>query len=33
MGFFERPIAAGLGVLTLLVWFWPLLTRLMKKRE
>jgi TctA family transporter len=25
MGFFERPIAAGLGILTLVVWFWPLL--------
>jgi putative tricarboxylic transport membrane protein len=25
MGFFERPIAAGLGVLTLIVWLWPLL--------
>jgi putative tricarboxylic transport membrane protein len=25
LGFFERPIAAGLGILTLIVWFWPLL--------
>jgi TctA family transporter len=25
IGFFERPIAAGLGVLTLIVWLWPLL--------
>jgi len=25
MGFFERPIAAGLGALTLIVWLWPLL--------
>jgi putative tricarboxylic transport membrane protein len=25
MGFFERPIAAGLGVLTLIIWLWPLL--------
>jgi TctA family transporter len=25
--FFGRPIAATLGVLTLLVWFWPLLRR------
>jgi TctA family transporter len=24
LGFFERPIAAGLGVLTILVWLWPL---------
>jgi len=27
MGFFERPIAAGLGVVTLLVWASPLLIR------
>jgi TctA family transporter len=25
MGFFERPIAAGLGALTLIIWLWPLL--------
>jgi TctA family transporter len=24
LGFFERPIAAGLGVVTILVWLWPL---------
>jgi TctA family transporter len=24
LGFFERPIAAGLGILTILVWLWPL---------
>ena len=23
-GFFQRPIAAGLGVATIIVWFWPL---------
>ena len=27
MAFFERPIAAVLGVLTLAVWFLPLLLR------
>jgi TctA family transporter len=26
LGFFERPIAAGLGILTLIVWLWPLAT-------
>jgi TctA family transporter len=25
--FFSRPIAATLGVLTIAVWFWPLLRR------
>ena len=25
--FFERPIAGGLGVLTPLVWLWPVLRR------
>ena len=24
LGFFQRPIAAGLGVATIVVWFWPL---------
>jgi len=24
LGFFERPIAAALGILTILVWLWPL---------
>ncbi len=28
--FFERPIAGTLGVLTLLVWFWPLLMRMLR---
>ena len=27
--FFERPIAGALGAVTLLVWFWPVLRRLM----
>ena len=30
MGFFNRPIAAGLGALTIVVWFWPLLGLLMR---
>jgi putative tricarboxylic transport membrane protein len=29
--FFERPVAATLGVLTLLVWFLPLLMRRMRR--
>ncbi len=29
--FFERPIAAGLGVLTILVWFSPLLILLWRR--
>jgi len=29
--FFERPVAAGLGALTLAVWFLPLLLRRMKR--
>jgi TctA family transporter len=32
LGFFERPIAAGLGILTILVWLWPLLRRLRSRR-
>jgi len=24
LGFFQRPIAAGLGVATIVVWLWPL---------
>ena len=24
LGFFERPIAASLGVVTIVVWLWPL---------
>ena len=27
VAFFSRPIAAGLGVLTIAIWFWPLLRR------
>jgi TctA family transporter len=27
LAFFSRPIAAGLGALTLAIWFWPLLRR------
>ncbi len=30
--FFERPIAAALGVLTLAVWAWPLLRRAVQRR-
>jgi TctA family transporter len=32
LGFFERPIAAGLGVLTILVWLWPLMKWLRSRR-
>lgn len=32
LGFFERPIAAGLGVITLAVWFVPLLLMLARRR-
>jgi TctA family transporter len=32
LGFFERPIAAGLGVLTILIWLWPLLRQLRSRR-
>ncbi len=28
LGFFERPIAAGLGVVTIVLWLSPLLIRL-----
>jgi len=31
--FFERPIAGTLGVLTLLIWGWPLLKRLFARRR
>ena len=31
LGLFERPIAGTLGVLTLLVWFAPLLIRTMRR--
>lgn len=30
--FFQRPIAATLGVLTLLIWLWPLYKRLLPRR-
>jgi TctA family transporter len=33
IGFFERPIAAGLGVVTLLIWFWPLISKLWRPRK
>ncbi|MCX7152570.1 MAG: tripartite tricarboxylate transporter permease [Proteobacteria bacterium] len=32
LGFFSRPIAAGLGALTVTIWLWPLLARLMRGR-
>ena len=32
LGFFERPIAAGLGIVTILVWLWPLLRQLRSRR-
>jgi putative tricarboxylic transport membrane protein len=32
LGFFERPIAAGLGIVTILVWLWPLLRHLRSRR-
>jgi TctA family transporter len=32
LGFFERPIAAGLGIVTILVWLWPLLRWLRSRR-
>ena len=32
LAFFERPIAATLGVLTLLIWFTPLLRRALRRR-
>lgn len=31
--FFSRPIAATLGVLTILVWCWPLLRRVLNRRQ
>ncbi len=33
LGFFERPIAAGLGILTIMVWLWPLARRLRSRRS
>jgi TctA family transporter len=32
-GFFERPIAAGLGVVTIVVWLWPLAKWLLARRR
>jgi putative tricarboxylic transport membrane protein len=33
LAFFERPVAAGLGVFTLLVWLSPLLLALRRRRR
>jgi putative tricarboxylic transport membrane protein len=33
LGFFERPIAAGLGILTIMVWLWPLARWLRSRRS
>lgn len=33
MAFFNRPIAATLGVLTLLVWSMPIVMRLLRKKQ
>ena len=33
LGFFERPIAAFLGVVTILVWLWPLVSCLRLRRR
>jgi TctA family transporter len=33
LAFFERPIAAGLGVLTIIVWVFPLATALWRSRR
>jgi len=33
LGFFERPIAATLGILTILVWLWPLAQWLRSRRR
>jgi TctA family transporter len=33
IAFFERPIAATLGVATLLVWFWPLARAVLSRRH
>lgn len=30
--FFSRPIAAGLAAVTVVVWFWPLISRLVRSR-
>ncbi|MGH8682274.1 MAG: tripartite tricarboxylate transporter permease [Burkholderiales bacterium] len=33
LGFFERPIAAALGIVTILVWLWPLAQWLRSRRR
>ena len=33
LGFFERPIAAALGVAAILVWLWPLVSWLRSQRR
>jgi TctA family transporter len=33
LGFFERPIAAALGVVAILVWLWPLVSWLRSRRS
>jgi TctA family transporter len=33
LGFFERPIAAGLGIVTILVWLWPVAKWLLASRR
>jgi len=33
LGFFERPIAAALGILTILVWLWPLVNWLRSRQR
>jgi TctA family transporter len=33
LGFFERPIAAALGIVTILVWLWPVARRLAARRR
>jgi TctA family transporter len=32
LAFFERPIAAGLGVATILIWLSPIVMRLLRRR-
>ncbi len=33
LGFFERPIAAGLGIVTIMVWLSPLILRIIRARR
>jgi TctA family transporter len=33
LAFFERPIAAALGVVAILVWLWPLVRWLRSRRS